>query len=202
MRRGALGGADGAACVDRDHRVGAPRGGERLAHRARRQQPSVAHPALGVHQQQIDVASEAHVLKSVVEHHRVERAHPLFDKLDAVDAPARDRDRAGERFRHHHRLVAGFVRTSEQPLVVGDQDRALRARRAAPSAAHDRDLKPSHAQARGEEQRERGLGIAAQREIADAHDQRSRAPSHPAPPERARRQRNPISAGRGHQRGP
>ena len=131
-RRGAFGGADGAACVDRDHCVGAPRGGERLAHRARRQQPSVAHPALGVHQQQIDVASKAHVLKSVVEHHRVERAHPLFDKLDAVDAPARDRDWAGERFRHHHRLVAGFVRTSEQPLVVGDQDRALRARRAAP----------------------------------------------------------------------
>ena len=143
--------APGAAPVDRDHRVGAPRGAERLAHRTRRQQPSVAHAALGVHQQQIDVASQAHVLKRVVEHHGVERAEPLLDKLDTVDAPARDRDRPAERFRHHHRLVAGFVRAGEQALVVGDQDRALRARRAAPSAAHDRDAQPTHAQARGEE---------------------------------------------------
>ena len=36
----------------------------------------------------------------------------------------------------------------------------------------------------------------------DAHYQRARAPSHPAPPKRARCQGDTIGAGRGHQRGP
>ncbi len=97
------------AKIHHHDRVGAAQRADRLAHRAGRKHPAIAESVLVAHQQEIDVAMQPLVLKSIVQNDRIDRPE-LTQQFDGVDAAPCNRDRAGERLREHRGLVAGLFR--------------------------------------------------------------------------------------------
>src|ERR1700676_658584 len=98
------------------------------------------------------------VLKSVVENNRIERAE-FCEQFDAVDSAPRDRDRSAERFREHRWFVAGFLVRDFHHPAIGDQERAVRGRRALVSAADNPDLQTMALQAARKKQCEWSLAV-------------------------------------------
>ena len=164
----------------------------------RRKHPAVAEAALVAHQQEIDVATQAQMLKAVVENHRVERAE-LAQQLDAIEAPSRNRDRTAERLRHHGRFVARIFQRDFQHASISHQLGGLFRSRSSVAAAHDSDAETVALQAPREKQCERRLAGSTDRQIADAHCQHRSLAFHHPPVQPAAR---PRRFGRSPQRPP
>jgi hypothetical protein len=127
------------------------------------------------------------MLEAVVQDYGVER-EASGEQGDSVDSAARDRDRPIETFRHHHRLVAGYIRAEQDSRAVGDKLRAAPA--PAPSTAHDPDAQALSSKAHGEKQRKRGLAVAADGQVSDAYRRHASVTRHAAPPSLAYRESN------------
>jgi len=127
------------------------------------------------------------MLKTVVEDYSVER-EAFGEQLDSVDSAARDRYRAIETLRHHHWLIAGYIRAEQDSWAVGDKLRAASA--PAPSPAHDPDVQALGSKAHGEKQRKRGLAVAADGQVSDAYRRHAGVTRHAAPPSLAYRESN------------
>ena len=167
----------------------------------RRKHPAVAEAALVAHQQEIDVATHAQMLKAVVENHRVERAE-LAQQLDAIKAPPRNRDRTAERLRHHGRFVARILQRDFQHASVSHQLGGLFRSRPSVAAAHDSDAEAVALQAPREKQCERRLAGSTDRQIADAHCQHRSPAFHHPPVQQARAHADSVEARSGRQSDP
>ena len=110
----------------RDHDIGARQGRERLAQRARRQQPAVAEAARSVDHHDLAGAPETQVLQPVVGQDHLHAARG--ERPRARHAVGGDEGRTGAVARQQQRLVADLAPVARPPAPRAARARAARSR--------------------------------------------------------------------------
>ncbi len=151
-----------------DDSIGPVHAGKRLPEASERNHACVFKRLGRVDQQQIEVPGQSRVLESVIEDENIDGG-ALFDPAPGGVSIAVDDDaNARARLRQQKRLIPGFKRASEYPVLIRHLDNS-RTFSLVPAA------QDSHAQAlipqkTGDEGHARGLACPSNSQIADADD--------------------------------